>query len=454
MPASTTHSLPEGDPIVSGASGTKSQIDVTYAYGAPHQWGPELIRNALQAIGRSTAVRGDEEIIFDFAELPWVDDATGAEFFTVKRRVCNTGPWMDPHKELVPYFTSLGEGGGTRFALPKGLLDAALDGAYGKGSRASILPHSHLLVCTTDPDTGDTYCLGIMGTPTHYSRVRFVAYDSDGAVVDTVQLVKLDQDYYLEADGCALEMTSDALLNDAVRSKGGVSFLLLGPEFTQDYVNGDPRKSENARALQDMLTNRMNTTVPITVTNLTPADPAARKDGRVRGKRIQGRDGTLYAIDLRRLKTYAEWTARAAASGTVELDGHGTIAEWYLLPDGWNLNGSYPTVEAANADFKRTNPKAKSKPIIRQREDKTFGIRSSKDSWLPHDGLGFTEVAFKDEMYPLYPKKDRLIAHRTWGVTDVAVSDRVGIIIRPPVLTTLNGAWGVVQRRSGMRSRP
>jgi hypothetical protein len=215
-----------------------------------------------------------------------------------------------------------------------------------------------------------------------------------------------------------------------------VTFILMGHKFREKYTNGDVRKGESDRGLVDALTRRINTKHPVAASYLIKSDASARVDKRVRGREIGA-----YRIDRRTINTYADWTKRAVSKGRVDLDDHGTYVEWYLLPDGFNIKGSFDTA----AEARDSKPGTFS--AVRQRENGKWGVMTAVDYWLPYDGKGFLIAQYEHEMVPLYPGKDRLAAHKQWGINNVSVSDRVGLIIHAPVQTKID-EWGVTQNES------
>lgn len=453
-----------GEEISAGGAGTKALLLQAYLPGLPHQWAVETWRNPVQVIERHVAdgsyrLRGNEEIMFDFVSFDYEDDAAGVVTQVWKRRVWNNGPPMDPINELLPYFRTVAVGGGSnRFSIFNPT------GQFGQGTRASILPHSDLMVITTQPG-GESHAVMLADSdPSNggsFVMVKFSEYveDDQGKVsVNMVELAPLDGYHNLVVDNQRLLLDVTKLVHPTVRRDGGVTFILNGRDYLNDYIEGDqhPRKLEKARRLVDDLTKRLHSPYPVTVTYLANYTPVARTDNRVHtaDAAIITVDSVQKMLDPRPLKTYNDWFARvierADASGLGEgpvVMSDGTEIDVYLLPVDWN----WQLISKAKAgQLKKAAATAgTAAPRIEESDGKLYQVMPSKDSWLPYDGMGFVVAQYGYEMMPVHRKTDGSEMRRNdallkWWVGVPSVADRTAIVIRPP-LEQDGSSFGVTQ---------
>ena len=425
-----------GRPVSSGADGTYLIVQNGYSRGRRHQWGPELARNALQALMRSKAngvkPRGNEQIVFDFVPLEFVDGSNAPILSDIwKRRVWNTAEPMAA-VELMDYFSSLAKGAGTnRFSITN------LSGQYGQGSRFSVLPHSGMFVATTQPGGGtDALFIYDTGLGT-YSLANFT-YPNKGMSDDTADM---RQDCYLDlGNGQYLEMIEDELIAPEVIKDGGVTTILMGPDIFDHYTEGDPNRQETSRRLVDDLTRWMNFPIPVYVEYTYEA-----KKVRAGGRKIQVGTKTKF-VEKRQLKTYSDWVNRVPLSNeaTVQLhnpDGGTTNVDVYLLPEDWNWSAALTPAERKAVEAKKGK--------IVERNGVFFEVVSSRDQWMPWDGMGFVVFSYDDEMIPVYDTGNRTVQLKNWGVNVSEVAERTAIVISPPQLTSVGSTtWGVQQTGS------
>jgi len=430
-----------GKEVSAGAEGTYALIGIAYDGGRKHQWAIELWRNFVQAVARAGKARGDEQVVFDFVNFEFVDHADNVQKSVWKRRIWNDGPWMDPKAELLAYFETLTKGAGTNRRSRTNLA-----GSYGQGSRAAVLPHSNMFVATTEPG-GLTHALCIVDTG--HETYGLVNFTFDASQVQDV-LGVFDNDVYMEAEhGWRLWLETKDLIHPTVIKNGGITTILCGPDMLDDYIDGDPMKSENARTLADDLTKLLNSPMPVSVTYMLDPTPGTT---RTHGKTILV-NGQLRRCEERSLKSYTDWTDRVPAGNqtSIEIDDHGTIMDVYLLPRDWNWDG--PFTQAACNRRVAAIKKSKRVPKIHEPNPGQFYIEASaKDAWMPWDGKGFMVYAYDQEMIPVYGDRRgyNLVAQmKQWGITVPSVATRLAFVITPPKLQAIGSPdWGVVQSPS------
>ena len=436
MSMTTPITFTPGRDLTSGADGTYIIVQNGYSRGRRHQWGSELWRNGVQAMDRGVKaggkLRGDEEVVFDFVGLDFVDGNNQPLRSTVwKRRIWNDAPPMNAI-ELMEYFSELAKGAGAnRFSLTN------LAGQYGQGSRFSVLGHSDMFVATTQPG-GGTQALLIYDTGLDkYSLTNF-EFPDRGVSGELADLADMTEYCYLTLGGDRfLDLIEADLIHPKVIQNGGVTTILMGRDMMDHYVDGDANRGETSRGLVTDLTQWLNSPHPVTVTEIRP-----KSKGGARVSKQVRIHGTIQYFDEHLLKSYDDWFARVPVGNraTVQLAnpvGGVTDADVYLLPEDWNWK---PLTLAEKA-------RVKNKSRLIERNGKWFEIIPDKDTWFPYDGMGFVVYGYDHEMIPVYDTGGRAQWLKNWGVNAHEVAARTAIVIRPPKLQAVSttAAWGVQQ---------
>lgn len=416
-----------GTRISAGSSGTKTLICQNYVSGDRHQWAIELWRNAWQAIERAGGDPKKHKLMYDYVKF----DFDGSDI-AWKRRVWNDAEPMTP-ADLYKYFSQISvSGGASKWSMKN------RRGQYGQGSRSSILPHSGLMVATTQPK-GDTHVLAIFDTGDDFALVEFSSL-GEGDVVIRDEMAVLGTGQWLEInDDVILEMGTE-LIDPHVLKHGGVTFILLGQEILDDYIEGDPMKEESGRALVDDITNRIWNDLPVTVQYMhNPSE-----DKRPHGYTVETISRGIQKVDPRKIHSYDEWIARVepGMQGTIVIDNDGTEADVYLLPENWNWTGPH--------SLRSVNRRKKKDGAVEREPGKWYFKVPLKDSWFPYDGKGFVMIRYDNEMMPLGKSSTRVFrvsALNKWGINIDSVAARTALVIRPPALDESDpkAPWGVTQ---------
>jgi hypothetical protein len=447
-----------------GELATAFQLDKTYVDGSAFQYAAEWLRNVEHVYDRMVAsglAVDDVKAQMDFVQVQVLGTDSGDLVADpILRRMWNIGTPMDPKAELLEIYSKLNVGGGENRWSPENL-----GGSYGMGVRAALLYWTDTMFITTVPGEGSFGIILRQFKDEHgnsvYRIARPVVFDEHGdalpyddpSLSPNGTLVRLPEDgedtvYLLAHDGSTAVALTDALVDDEVKAKGGVTLVLLGKgSYTDDVEFDRNREGETSRGVAKFLTNRfVGGQFPVTV-QMRIAGAGENAEGRVRQRSLTHTlTGEEVFFDQRVLKTLKDWTSRAVALDPVNIDGNGTFVTPYLLPEDYFHEGSY-TKEQVDEQVARTKS-GSPKPHFEYRADGTYGRVKKRDEWLPYDGMGQAVVIYKDEMYALRDAdEDRAKALSQWGISKTHVARRVLLVIEPRIQTAFGPGktWGITQ---------
>jgi hypothetical protein len=356
---------------------TRPFIDRNYRdITQPGQWLRETFRNADEA-GASNVHYGIE----------W----QGVETQGVYRRyIADDGFGMD-EADLTKFMLTYGGGG-----KPIGTEHEN----FGIGAKVALLPWNPAGLLIVSYKDGQGYAMLMRGEERDYGAFPWEAIDEDDEPVQTA---------VIDPEGASLGEFGIADIGSIWTQvpfwadqeeppESGTIFLLLGPDSDYDTILGDPGRPAEATTYMHALHlnsrlwelrdgQRVTVDVPTspdknTWTHKNPGQiEAGPGTGGFTRRRI---DGAKWYIDRGdRLST---------ASGSLQLDGDGTTARWWLRDE---------TPE------RRPNP---------------YGPRA-----------GFVAVLYKDELYDLARAEDAKWRYRQFGIPAAEVMARAFIVIEPPI---------------------
>lgn len=363
--------------------GVKHLIEQAYNAGGKYQWVREATVNSLQA----------EATIVEFGLVRPLMENNGV----IKRYVADNGLGMDV-ENLPLFMTSFGEGG-----RPIGLNEN-----FGQGLKSSCFswnPYGLLVLSWTE---GDPDGVGI-----------WIQQDEKG---DWGLRQFFDVDGYIETfvpgwdDDLGFDLSE--LKFDFIKEAGhGTVFVFLGDSFERSTEDGDYTRGEDSIRGIALYLNRRFLELPEGV-----SVRAVGLEAKADPEDTERRDNKDRVVEFPN-KTRKSWHARNVhgvkatipeleASGSVEVDAHGTIVDWYL---------------------------AKKAPS----GDQSYSPRYSQIL------IDYASNAAGVKLHEAYDIRTSIRDYRSFGITDEGVAARTWLIIRPPILDVGSPTrWGVMTQAS------
>ncbi|GAA3597918.1 hypothetical protein [Kribbella ginsengisoli] len=361
---------------------TPHLIRQAYEAGGPYQWAREAWRNSEES-GASTIFFGIEE-------------QAAADLGVLRRTIMDDGSGMAPD-DLRTFLTTFGGGG-----KPIGV-----DGNFGQGFKSSVLPWNPygVVVISYSDDQPDGAMLWIYrDSQGNYALKEWSVYDEDDEYVGQTDVVVPFDD---PDHGCDWGAIRPSWL------KTGTIMVLLGMTFDSDTWMGDqdPSRTEGVDGLVRYLNGRLLTVperagkpIETTVVDLYRKGPTDRRD--TKDKTVTLPSGDAMVWRPRRVYGLRHYIPKTAVTGTVQLDPHGTTAEWFYVPEP-------------------DSPVAGGQDYITQRPVIT--------------------VDYQGEAYHSDTTKGR---YRQFGITD-EIMGRTWLILHPPVYSDSKPTdWGVLTQAS------
>jgi hypothetical protein len=363
------------------ADAVKTLIGQAYDAGGPYQWAREAWRNSEES-GASVIHFGIEE-------------QAARNKGVLRRTIMDNGSGMIPD-DLLVFLSSFGGGG-----KPIGV-----DGNFGQGFKSSVLPWNPygVVVISYTEQTPDGAMVWIYREGDSYTFKEWDVHDEDGMYLgrDDVMLPYLDEEH-----GCHWgEIRPDWMTT-------GTIMVLLGASAQSDTWQGDPEpaRHETADGLVRYLNSRLievperqGKPLETTVVRLYRKGETERRE--TKDKTVELPDGTSMVWRPRRVYGLRHYIPETPLTGTVQVDDHGTVAEWFYVPE-------------PDAPVKGTNDYIAQQPVV--------------------------VVDYQSEAYHADHTKHR---YRQFGITD-EIKGRTWVILRPPVFSESRPTqWGVLTQAS------
>jgi len=362
---------------------TPHLIRQAYDAGGPYQWAREGWRNSDES--------GANRIVFD------VERQAAERRGVLRRTIIDDGAGMAPD-DMKDFLTTFGGGG-----KPIGV-----DSNFGQGFKSAVLPwnpYGVVVISYTDQHPDGSMLWIERDQQGNYRLREWAIEDEDGDVVMADVIAPFDDE---EHDCDWLRIRPDWL-------KTGTIMVLMGDSATADTVDGDPdpARSETAKGLLRYLNSRLLSVPdrggkPVSTTLVVLERVRDRTEARraSRDNTIELPDGEVLAVHQRKVHGTKHFIPSSATSGSVVVDDHGTVVEWYYVPEpDQPVDGS--------ADY------ISQKPVV--------------------------VVDYQGEAYHADTSVHR---YRQFGITD-EIRGRTWLIVRPPVYSDKSPTkWGVLTQAS------
>lgn len=362
---------------------TPHLIRQAYDAGGPFQWAREAWRNCDES--------GATRIVFD------VERQAAERRGVLRRTIIDDGAGMAPD-DMKDFLTTFGGGG-----KPIGV-----DSNFGQGFKSAVLPwnpYGVVVISYTDQHPDGSMLWIERDQQGNYRLREWEIVDEDGDVVMADVIAPFDD---TEHDCDWSRIRPDWL-------KTGTIMVLMGDSATADTVEGDPdsARSETAKGLLRYLNSRLldvpdRDGEPVSTTLVVLERVRDRTEARraSRDNTIELPDGEVLAVHQRRVHGTKHFIPSAAKNGTVVVDDHGTVVEWYYVPEpAQPVDGSVDYINQ--------------KPVV--------------------------VVDYQGEAYHADTSVHR---YRQFGITD-EIRGRTWLVIRPPVYSDQRPTkWGVLTQAS------
>ncbi|MET9268079.1 hypothetical protein [Kribbella sp. NPDC003557] len=361
---------------------TPHLIRQAYEAGGQYQWAREAWRNSEES-GAATIFFG-------------IEDQAAASLGVLRRTIMDDGSGM-ASEDLRTFLTTFGGGG-----KPIGV-----DGNFGQGFKSSVLPWNSygVVVISYTKDEPDGAMLWIYRDGNgNYALKEWTVVDEDGEYVGQLDVVQPFDD---PDHGCDW----GAIRPDWMTT--GTIMVLLGgaPDSNTWMGDQDPSRNETVDGLVRYLNGRLLTVpnrggkpIETTVVDLYRKGATDRRD--TKDKTVTLPSGDAMVWRPRRIYGLRHYIPKTAVTGTVQVDQHGTTAEWFYVPEP-------------------DSPVAGGSDYITQRPVVT--------------------VNYQGEAYHSDATKGR---YRQFGITDEIMS-RTWLILHPPVYSDSKPTeWGVLTQAS------
>ncbi|MFC9791760.1 hypothetical protein ACFVJI_03855 [Streptomyces sp. NPDC127584] len=357
-------------------------IRQAYEAGGRYQWAREAWRNSEESGAK----------IIQFGIEMQAAHSKGV----LRRTIMDNGSGMAPD-DLLVFLSSFGGGG-----KPIGV-----DGNFGQGFKSSVLPWNPygVVVISYTEESPDGSMVWIHREGDSYTFREWEAYDETGETYLGLQDVVAP--YPDEEHGCDWSRIRPDWM------KTGTIMVLLGASAASDTWRGDPdpARNESVDGLVRYLNGRLmdvpekdGQRVQTTIVDLYRKGPTERRD--TKDKTIELPDGAAMVWRPRRVHGLRHYIPATNLSGKVQVDEHGTIAEWFYIAD-------------PESPVKGTNDYIEQHPVI--------------------------VVDYQGEAYHTDHSKSR---YRQFGITD-EIKGRTWLILRPPVFSDAKPTeWGVITQAS------
>ncbi|SPE54114.1 hypothetical protein SNS2_2540 [Streptomyces netropsis] len=362
---------------------THQLIRQAYEAGGPYQWAREAWKNSEESLAS----------VIHFG----IEEQASESLGVLRRTIMDNGEGMRPDN-LKDFLTSFGGGG-----KPIGM-----DQNFGQGFKSAVLPWNPygVVVISYTKEAPDGAMLWIhRDAAGNYALREWEAHDESGNFVGYLDVVVPFDD--VEEHGCHWGKIRPEWMTT------GTIMVLLGASAQSDTWQGDPEPSrrESVDGLIRYLNGRLldvplrdGTPVETTVLDLYNRKSAERRASK--DKTIKLPDGQEKVWRPRRIHGLRHFIPDSAIRGAVPIDNHGTVAEWFYVPEpDAPVSGSRDYVDQ--------------KPVV--------------------------AVDYQGEAYHAESTKSR---YRQFGITD-EIKDRTWLILRPPVYSDSRHAeWGVITQAS------
>ncbi|MEV3934378.1 hypothetical protein AB0K52_00140 [Glycomyces sp. NPDC049804] len=359
---------------------TQHLIRQAYEAGGKYQWAREAWKNSQES--------GATRIEFG------IETQALQNLGVYRRVILDNGMGMSP-EEMPDFLTTFGGGG----------KPISLDENFGQGFKSSVLPwNPHgVVVISYTRDNPDGSMLWI-------EQVRSGDY-----ALRSYPILDEDYDEYMKDvvvphDDPEAGCDWSKLRPDWMTT--GTIMVLMGSDRTSDTMNGDPEKGETGRGIVKYLNERL-LNVPKTEAGPIETRVYDLEIRKSKGARRETQDvtydlpnGTTVALHQRMVRGLSHYIPESAIKGTVVVDAHGTVVEWYHVPEEHRaVNGSDDYISQ--------------KPVV--------------------------TVEYHDEAFHSSGAKSR---YRQFGITD-ELMQRTWLIVRPPAYSEKRPtAWGVLSQAS------
>ncbi|MGP4004573.1 hypothetical protein [Streptomyces sp. 8N706] len=356
-------------------------VGQAYEAGGSYQWAREAWKNSEES--------GATRIEFG------IEEQAAERLGVLRRTIMDNGEGMSV-EDLPVFLTAFGGGG-----KPIGF-----DENFGQGFKSSVLPwnpHGVVVISYTE-ETPDGAMLWIYrDSKGNYTLKEWEVPDENGDTVMMEVVAPFSDVKY----GCDWSKIRPGWMET------GTIMVLLGAEADSDTWMGDPDPSrqETVDGLVRYLNGRLidvpergGQRIETTVVNSYAKRPGSRRE--TRDKTVTLPDGSTRVWRPRRIYGLRHFIPESAVSGTVAVDDHGTLAEWFYVPEPEN-----PV--RFTSDYITQNP--------------------------------IVVVDYQGEAYHADSSKSR---YRQFGITD-EIMRRTWLIVRPPVFSEARPTdWGVLTQAS------
>ena len=432
-------------------------VEVAYRHGERYQYAREALTNAIEA------------------------DATRVEFgihpdlFRVhnKAALCifDNGHGMNPD-DLVTFFSSFGDSN----------KDIGLDKNFGVGAKASILPWNHygLVVLSWTEDNPDGAMIWLQYHDGFYGPREWLVDNGYGGTIDeTVITPGYDPELGIDWADLKPEWITDA--------GHGTILVLLGNDLNDDTISGDKNKNENSSrdlvnflnerflSLPDGITVRVNSVEEPTKASRRAKNADTVNVGKM--KPVVSGDKTRTVYQHPRLVHGLRWfIPDGSATGTVDVDEHGTTVEWHLAPEDASILTPGPkfVVEYRNELYARTahntvyagfgvpNSKVRRRlwlivhPPVHHPEAANYGVLSdqARSSLCMHDGSPLPIPEWQNAFFTKMPPE---IKHANNDAQDTSplrvdqsdLREALAKVVVPAVTAIVKFTVGTCVRKTG-----
>ena len=360
---------------------TPHLIRQAYEAGGPYQWAREGWRNS------------DES---DATRIYFGLETQAAESRGVLRRtIIDNGAGMEP-EDMRVFLTTFGGGG-----KPIGV-----DSNFGQGFKASVLPWNPagvVVISYTENSPAGAMLWIHRDHSGNYQLKEWEVVDDEG----DVRLLDVVEPFDDPESGCDWSKVRPEWVAT------GTIMVMLGASLSDDTIEGDldAARNESADGLVKYLNSRL---FDVAERGGAKVDTTVVGIENVRERRERGRKDTILtlptgrqiALHQRKVQGMKSLIPREAIHGTVTVDSHGTVADWYYIPE-------------PHAPVSRSTDYFSNKPVI--------------------------AVDYQGEAYHAESSKHR---YRQFGITD-DIAGRTWLIVRPPVYSDRTPTmWGVLTQAS------